>query len=127
MDVRVEHEQGRVPITVFYVQGQVNMGSVGQLEQMARAEYDQGMRNLLIDLSEVSSLTSAGEDQLEAAPEARAPPQDRAPAAPSRSSSPWASPPRAARAARRCRPSGGRTRPASRRPPSRPCRSPSRP
>ena len=60
MNIRVTHEQGRVPVTVFYLQGQINMGSVGQLEQMARAEYDQGMRNLLIELSEASSLTSAG-------------------------------------------------------------------
>jgi anti-anti-sigma factor len=60
MNIRVAHEQGRVPITVFYVQGQINMGSTAQLEQLARAEYDNGMRNLLIDLSEASSLTSAG-------------------------------------------------------------------
>ena len=60
MNVRVEHEQGRVPITVFYVQGQVNMGSTPQLEQVASGEYDSGMRNLLIDLSETTSLTSAG-------------------------------------------------------------------
>ena len=60
MHIRVAHEEGRVPITVFYVQGQINMGSTAQLEQLARAEYDEGMRNLLIDLSEASSLTSAG-------------------------------------------------------------------
>ena len=60
MNVRIAQEQGRVPVTVFYVQGQINMGSAAQLEQMARAEYDRGMRNLLIDLSETSSLTSAG-------------------------------------------------------------------
>ena len=60
MNIRVAHEQGRVPITVFYVDGQINMGSTAQLEQMARAEYDNGMRDLLIDLSKASSLTSAG-------------------------------------------------------------------
>src|SRR5512139_3182903 len=60
MNIRVAHEQGRVPITVFYVQGQINLGSTAQLEQMARAEYDSGMRNLLVDLSETTSLTSAG-------------------------------------------------------------------
>src|SRR5512136_927513 len=60
MNIRVEHEQGRVPITVLYVQGQINMGTTAQLEQVASAEYDSGMRNLLIDLSETTSLTSAG-------------------------------------------------------------------
>jgi anti-anti-sigma factor len=60
MNIRVAHEQGRVPVTVFYVQGQLNMGSTVQLENIARAEYDSGMRDLLIDLSETTSLTSAG-------------------------------------------------------------------
>jgi anti-anti-sigma factor len=60
MNIRVVHEQGRVPVTVFYVQGQINMGSTPQLEQTARAEYDNGMRDLLIDLSDTTSLTSAG-------------------------------------------------------------------
>lgn len=60
MNIRVAHEQGRVPVTVFYVQGQINMGSTAQLEQRARAEYDNGMRDLLIDFSETTSLTSAG-------------------------------------------------------------------
>jgi anti-sigma B factor antagonist len=60
MNIRVAHEQGRVPVTVFYVQGQINLGSAPQLEKTARAEYDSGMRDLLIDLSEATSLTSAG-------------------------------------------------------------------
>jgi anti-sigma B factor antagonist len=60
MNIRVAHEEGRVLVTVFYVQGQINMGSTAQLEQTARAEFDKGMRDLLIDLSETTSLTSAG-------------------------------------------------------------------
>jgi len=60
MIIRVAHEQGRVPVTVFYVQGQINLGSTPQLEKMAHTEYDNGMRDLLIDLSEATSLTSAG-------------------------------------------------------------------
>ncbi len=60
MNIRVTYEQGRVPVTVFYVQGQINMGSTALLEQTARAEYDKGMRDLLMDLSEATSLTSAG-------------------------------------------------------------------
>ena len=60
MNIRVAHEQGRVPVTVFFIQGQINLGNTAQLEQLARAAYDDGMRNLLIDLSEVTSLTSAG-------------------------------------------------------------------
>ncbi len=60
MNIRVAHEQGRVPVTVLYVQGQINLGSAPQLETTARTEYDNGMHDLLIDLSEATSLTSAG-------------------------------------------------------------------
>ncbi len=60
MNIRVAHEQGRVPVTVIYVQGQINLGSTPQLEETVRAEYDRGMRDLLIDCSEATSLTSAG-------------------------------------------------------------------
>ncbi len=60
MNIRVAHELGRVPVTVIYVQGQINLGSTPQLEETARTEYDNGMRDLLIDFSEATSLTSAG-------------------------------------------------------------------
>ncbi len=60
MELRIERAQGQVPVTVVHVQGQVNLGTADQLEQAVRAEYDKGMRNLLIDLSETTSLTSAG-------------------------------------------------------------------
>ena len=60
MNIRIAHEQGRVPITVFTIQGQINLGSTTQLEQLARAEHNRGMCDLLIDLSETTSLTSAG-------------------------------------------------------------------
>jgi anti-anti-sigma regulatory factor len=60
MELTISHEQGRVPITVFEVQGLINLGSAKILEENAQQEYQAGMRYLLIDLSEVSSLTSAG-------------------------------------------------------------------
>jgi anti-anti-sigma regulatory factor len=60
MELTISHEQGRVPITVFEIQGLINLGSAKILEENAQKEYQAGMRYLLIDLSEVSSLTSAG-------------------------------------------------------------------
>ncbi len=60
MNIRVAHEQGHVPVTVIYVQGQINLDSAPQLEEAARTEYDNGMRDLLIDFSAATSLTSAG-------------------------------------------------------------------
>ena len=60
MNVRIAHEQGRVPVTVFYVQGRSTWVAPHNWNRLARAEYDNGMRNLLVDLSETTSLTSAG-------------------------------------------------------------------
>ena len=60
MELTVTHEQGRVPITILELQGFVNLGSTAVLEDKARQEHAAGMHYLLIDLSGVSSLTSAG-------------------------------------------------------------------
>ena len=60
MEITVSQEQGRVPITVFEVSGFINLGTSSQLEQNARQAYEQEMRYLLIDLSGVESMSSAG-------------------------------------------------------------------
>jgi anti-anti-sigma factor len=60
MNITVTQEQGRVPVTIFHVEGRVNMGSAQELEEKARSAYADGMRDLLIDLSGVLSMTSAG-------------------------------------------------------------------
>lgn len=58
--VGVSQVQGRVPVTVFRLKDRVNMGNVGELEQAAQQAYDQGMRCLLLDLTDMPSITSAG-------------------------------------------------------------------
>jgi anti-anti-sigma regulatory factor len=58
--VGISQVQGRVPITVFHLKDRINMGNVGEFEKAARQAYDQGMRDLLIDLTDVPSITSAG-------------------------------------------------------------------
>ena len=60
MDINVSQKMGRVQITLFQVKGMLNLGSAHQLEQKAQEQYTSGMRYLLIDLSAVESLTSAG-------------------------------------------------------------------
>lgn len=60
MDIIVSQEQGRVPVTVFRIVGRVNLGNVAELENKAQQAFENGMRDLLIDLAEVLSLTSAG-------------------------------------------------------------------
>lgn len=60
MEISVTQEGAGVTVTVFKVSGMINLGTAGELEDEAREYYEGGMRNLLIDLSEVQSLSSAG-------------------------------------------------------------------
>ena len=58
--VEVSQAQGRVPVTVFQIQNRVNLGNYKELEQAAEDAYENGMRDLVIDLSKSDSLTSIG-------------------------------------------------------------------
>jgi anti-anti-sigma factor len=58
--VKTSQAQGRVPVTVFHLQERVNLGNFAELEQAAKDAYDQGTRNLVLDLSQTVSLTSIG-------------------------------------------------------------------
>ncbi len=58
--VSISQAQGRVPVTVFQLQDRVNLGNYQELEQTAKKAYENGMRDLVIDLSQTPSLTSIG-------------------------------------------------------------------
>ena len=58
--VHISHAQGRIPVTVFQLQDRINLGNYDELERIAREEFDNGMRDLVIDLSQTPSLTSIG-------------------------------------------------------------------
>ena len=58
--VEISQTQGRIPVTVFQLQDRVNLGNYKELEQTAQQAYDNGMRDLVIDLSQTPSLTSIG-------------------------------------------------------------------
>ncbi|MGZ9235541.1 MAG: STAS domain-containing protein [Anaerolineales bacterium] len=61
-DLRISSEQvqANVPVTVFRVRGWLDAQSEEQLLEAARTAYDEGARYLLIDMSELDTLTSAG-------------------------------------------------------------------
>jgi len=52
--------RGNVPITIFQLQDRISLGNYKELEVAAKEAYDNGMRNLVIDLSNSDSLTSIG-------------------------------------------------------------------
>lgn len=58
--VEISQSQGRVPITVFHLKDRVNLGNFAELEESAKSAYNNGMRDLVIDLSQTPSLTSMG-------------------------------------------------------------------
>jgi len=58
--VKISQAQGRVPVTIFQLQDRVNLGNFAELEDTAKEAYDNGMRDLVIDLSQTVSLTSIG-------------------------------------------------------------------
>jgi anti-anti-sigma factor len=60
LEITVSQEQARVLVTVFHLQGRLNMSNVDELIEKARQAYKDGMRYLLIDLKEVESISSAG-------------------------------------------------------------------
>ena len=60
MDIKVSQEQGRVPVTVFHITGEIDHGTAGQLQNQALQAIEAGMHNLLLDLTKVPYVSSAG-------------------------------------------------------------------
>jgi anti-anti-sigma regulatory factor len=58
MEISVSQHQGRVAVTVFHITGAVI--SEEELERHAQEAYDTGARNIVLDLSEVPYMASAG-------------------------------------------------------------------
>lgn len=60
MQIVVSQEQGRVPVTVFHLSGEIDASSYQELERQAREAYQAGCRALLLDLAKVTYMSSAG-------------------------------------------------------------------
>ena len=60
MEIKVSQEERRVPVTVFHLEGRINLGNAEELQEKALEAHENGTRSLVLDLAEVPSLTSAG-------------------------------------------------------------------
>lgn len=60
LKISSDQMQAKVPVTVFHLRGWLDAQSEGQLLEAARTSHDGGARYLLIDMSELDTLTSAG-------------------------------------------------------------------
>jgi len=52
--------EGRVPVTVFEITGDIGAASSGELRQQAEKAVELGARHILLDLSSVTFISSAG-------------------------------------------------------------------
>ncbi len=60
MEITTTQEQGRVPVTVFHLKGELDAVLAQQLWQQGRDAIAAGARHLLLDLAEVPYIASAG-------------------------------------------------------------------
>ena len=60
MFITTTEAQGKAPVTVLHVQGEMDASNYEQLIAKAREAYDAGTRNLLIDMSEMPFMGSSG-------------------------------------------------------------------
>lgn len=58
--VTSEQKQADVPVTIFHISGWLDAQSEGHLLESAQKAYDGGARYLLIEMSALDTLTSAG-------------------------------------------------------------------
>jgi anti-anti-sigma regulatory factor len=60
MEIISTQKQGRVPVTILQLDGKLDGSNYMQLLEEAKRTYGTGARDLLIDLSRLSFLSSAG-------------------------------------------------------------------
>lgn len=60
MNISVSQQQGNVPVTVMEVDGQLDGQSYQDLIGKARELYDAGARDFILDLSDLTYISSAG-------------------------------------------------------------------
>jgi anti-anti-sigma factor len=60
MDIIVSKTMARVPVTVFKIRGEINAHTGEQLQTQGEAAHSAGARNLVLDLSEATYISSAG-------------------------------------------------------------------
>ena len=60
LKITSEQRQAAVPVTIFYIRGWLDGQSEEQFLVAARTAYEGGARYVLIDMSDLDTITSAG-------------------------------------------------------------------
>jgi anti-anti-sigma factor len=58
--VKISQTQARVPVTVLHLQDRINLGNTAEIEKAAKEAFESGARDMVIDMTQVPSITSAG-------------------------------------------------------------------
>jgi len=77
LKITSEQIQAGVPVTVFHIRGWLDAQSEEQLLEAARLAHDGGARYLLINMSDLDTLTSAGMRALQKVYQMYTPKEDR--------------------------------------------------
>ena len=60
MEIAVSQEQARVPVTVFHIKGNITGNTYQQFEETVRDAIKGGAQYVLLDLTDVGYISSAG-------------------------------------------------------------------
>lgn len=60
MEIKVSTENGRVPVTVLHVDGNIDSSTYEKFQSTAKQLIDEGARYILVDLSHAPFVSSAG-------------------------------------------------------------------
>ena len=60
MEIKVSTENGRVPITILHVDGNIDSSTYEQFQSTAKKLIEEGARYILVDLSHAPFVSSAG-------------------------------------------------------------------
>ena len=60
MEIKVSTEQGRVPVTVLHVDGNIDSSTYEVFQSTGKKLIEEGVRHILVDLSHVPFMSSAG-------------------------------------------------------------------
>lgn len=58
--IQITQRNEKVPVTVFQLRDRISLDNFAELETLTKDAHARGMRNLILDLSELKSLTSIG-------------------------------------------------------------------
>ena len=60
MEMTISQQQGRVLVTVFSIQGDIDSSTYEQIQAQVNQTIDAGARNVVFDLTQVRHMSSAG-------------------------------------------------------------------